>query len=189
MSPIDAAKNKHRAPIQPLDAPTLALTTLGLGFLRPAPGTWGSMPPPGLLFVLLLIGVPSTALFATTSAVLLISCVICVAFGRYAESRFGRKDAAEVVIDETAGVCVPLFATPALARALSDSGMLPGMPWFFAAMLSCGLAFVLFRVFDIIKPPPARQLERLPHGWGVLIDDLAAGAYALLAMLACVWVV
>ncbi|MEM8834791.1 MAG: phosphatidylglycerophosphatase A [Planctomycetota bacterium] len=190
MSPIDAAKNKHRAPIRPLNAPTLALTTLGLGFLRPAPGTWGSMPPSGLLFILLVIGVSDTIAHGVTSAVLFISCVFCVVWGRYAEERFGRKDAAEVVIDETAGVCLPLFAAPALAHVLYEcGGLLPGMPWFLAAMLSCGFAFVLFRIFDIIKPPPARRLERLPHGWGVLIDDLAAGVYALLAMSACVWIV
>jgi phosphatidylglycerophosphatase A len=48
--------------------------------------------------------------------------------------------------------------------------------------LYCGGAFVLFRIADIIKPWPARRLETLPHGWGVLIDDLAAAVYAMLAM-------
>ncbi|MFI4854029.1 MAG: phosphatidylglycerophosphatase A, partial [Phycisphaerales bacterium JB065] len=46
----------------------------------------------------------------------------------------------------------------------------------------CAGAFVLFRIFDISKPWPVARLEKLPHGWGVLLDDLMAGVYALLAM-------
>ncbi len=45
------------------------------------------------------------------------------------------------------------------------------------------MALLLFRVFDITKPWPARQLERLPGGWGIMLDDVAAGVYALLVML------
>lgn len=163
-------KNKHRAPIKPLNAPTLALSTGGLGFLRPAPGTWGSMPPCALVFVMLLAGANWTAITVTLVAVLILSSVACVAFGRYAEQRFGLKDAPEVVADETAGVCLPLLLWPAL----------PGNP--IEIMAYCGAAFVLFRISDIIKPWPARRLEKLPHGWGVLIDDLMAGVYAMLAM-------
>ncbi|MFU8829760.1 MAG: phosphatidylglycerophosphatase A [Phycisphaerales bacterium] len=165
-----AHKNKHRAPIRPLNFPTLALSTFGLGFLRPAPGTWGSMPPPALVFVLLLAGASMTTITVTLLVVLLLSCIACVAYGRYAETRFGLKDAPEVVADETAGVCLPLLLWPALPTG------------FFEAAFYCGGAFVLFRIADIIKPWPARRLETLPHGWGVLIDDLAAAVYAMLAM-------
>jgi len=48
--------------------------------------------------------------------------------------------------------------------------------WRFLALVA--IQFFLFRVFDVVKPPPARQLEALPAGWGVLLDDLAAGVYA-----------
>lgn len=163
-------KNKHRAPLRPLDGPTLALSTFGLGFLRPAPGTWGSMPPPALVFILLLAGASATTITVSVLIVLLLSCIACIAFGRYAEQRFGLKDAPEVVADETAGVCLPLLLWPTLPTG------------FIEAALYCGGAFILFRLSDIIKPWPARQLERLPHGWGVLVDDLMAAVYAMLAM-------
>lgn len=163
-------KNKHRAPIKPLDAPTLALSTGGLGFLRPAPGTWGSMPPPAIVFVMLLLGASAGAINAALLGVLALFSIACVVYGRYAEKRFGLKDAPEVVADETAGVCLPLLFWPTLPTG------------FVEAALYCGGAFVLFRISDIIKPWPARRLENLPHGWGVLIDDLMAGVYAMLAM-------
>ncbi len=163
---IDAPKNRHRAPIRPLNAPTLLLTSGGLGFLRPAPGTWGSMPPGAIVGVMALAGATQYAMLTVTGVVLVVSCVICVAWGRYAETRFGRKDAAEVVIDETAGVAPATMVAVWLAQGLVEQ------------IVAFGAAFVLFRAFDIIKPPPARQLEKLPHGWGVLIDDLAAGVYA-----------
>lgn len=163
-------KNKHRAPVRPLNAPTLALSTFGLGFLRPAPGTWGSMPPCALVFVMLLAGASASSVNGAAAGVLLLSCVACVAFGRYAETRFGLKDAPEVVADETAGVCLPLLFWPVMPSGL------------FEAALYCGAAFVLFRIADIIKPWPAGRLEKLPHGWGVLLDDLMAGVYAMIAM-------
>lgn len=72
-------------------------------------------------------------------------------------------DPSEVVIDEVVGMMVTLAY----------------LPWSF---ISIGLGFLLFRVFDIIKPPPARQLERLPGGWGIVMDDVVAGIYANLAL-------
>ena len=55
-----------------------------------------------------------------------------------------------------------------------------GTPWVGAAA-----AFAAFRVFDVAKPPPIRRIERLPGGWGVMADDLAAALYAA----ACLWLV
>lgn len=178
----DAPKNKLRAPLKPLNFQTLALTSGGLGFLRPAPGTWGSLPPVALAGVLLLAGATPTALNLTLAAVLAVSSALCVLFGRYGESRFGRKDAAEVVIDETAGQCLPLMALPGGAiHACSIAEHGPVQATLYAGGVCAG-AFVLFRLADIIKPWPARSLERLPHGWGVLMDDLMAGVYAMLIM-------
>jgi phosphatidylglycerophosphatase A len=72
----------------------------------------------------------------------------------------GMKDPQFVVIDEVAGQLVALIAVP-----LAWKSFLAG--------------FILFRVFDIVKPPPVRQLEALPEGTGIVLDDIAAGLYAL----------
>lgn len=175
-------KNETRAPIRPLNAPTLALSTLGLGFLRPAPGTWGSMPPCAMAGLALLGGATYGALQGMILTVLLVSCALCVRFGVYGERRFGRKDAPEVVIDETAGMCLGLHFWPASfvsACALPTEWTLDAVaPPLLRALGAVGAAFVLFRLMDILKPWPARRLEALPHGWGVLADDLMAGVYA-----------
>lgn len=163
-------KNRARAPLRPLDAPTLGLSVGGLGFLRPAPGTWGSMPPVAVLGAMQLAGATDIAMIVVTLVLLAASSAACVIWGGYAERRFGRKDAAEVVADETAGVCAPL-----LGALWAVSGERDRLVAFVAA-------FLLFRFFDIVKPPPARRLESLPLGWGVLVDDLVAGVYAMLAV-------
>lgn len=178
---LDAPKNLSRAPLRPVNLPTLALTTLGLGFLRPAPGTWGSMPPAALACALVLAGVSPTARDAMLGVVLVVSCLACVVFGRYAETRFGRKDAAEVVVDETAGQCLPLMLLP-LERVLAQTGDAGWLVRSLTVAALCGFAFVLFRIFDIVKPWPAKRAEALPHGWGTLADDLIAGLYAALVM-------
>ena len=74
-----------------------------------------------------------------------------------------RHDPGPVVIDEAAGIFVTLLWVP------------PGL---FTALGG----FLLFRVFDVLKPPPARGAERLPGGWGIVTDDLIAGAYANVAL-------
>ena len=83
------------------------------------------------------------------------------AAGKIADQQ--HPDPSEVVIDEVVGMMVTLAY----------------LPWSF---VSIGLGFLLFRVFDILKPPPARQLESLPGGWGIVIDDVVAGVYANLAL-------
>jgi phosphatidylglycerophosphatase A len=75
----------------------------------------------------------------------------------------GRKDPQFVVIDEVAGQLVALIAVP-----LAWKSFLAG--------------FILFRAFDIVKPPPVRQLEAIPDGAGIVLDDIAAGLYALVAV-------
>lgn len=75
----------------------------------------------------------------------------------------GVKDPGPVVIDEAAGLMVTLVGVP------------------FSWTAACG-AFLLFRAMDVLKPPPADRLERLPGGWGIVLDDLAAGLYANLAL-------
>jgi phosphatidylglycerophosphatase A len=75
----------------------------------------------------------------------------------------GKKDPQFVVIDETAGQLIALVAAPVAWKSLLA-------------------AFILFRAFDIVKPPPIRLLERLPEGTGIVVDDVGAGLYALAVM-------
>lgn len=169
---LDAQKNKIRAPLKPLNGPTLALSTFGLGFLRPAAGTWGSMPPPALAALFVLLGASPAWHYASMTAIFFLCSAACVIWGKYAETRFGRKDAAEVVADETAAVALALAAaSPAILYA--DS--------LWPALVFITLVFFAFRFFDIIKLWPANKLEKLPYGWGVLMDDLAAAIYAGIA--------
>jgi len=174
---FDAAPAAHQEPGGGFRL--FALTVLGLGFLRPAPGTWGSMPVPVLLGMIWLgggapaePGSPSWIAFhALLLLVLLAACATCIACGRWAEARFGRSDPREVVADETAGQVIPFLFLPPAAW----SGF-----WPMVGTLSAG--FLLFRVLDVVKPPPAAQSQRLPAGWGILVDDLIAGAMALAIM-------
>jgi phosphatidylglycerophosphatase A len=99
-----------------------------------------------------------------------------VAWGSWAAEKFGRPDPPQCVSDEAAGQWLALAFLPITsARDLC---------------IVAGMQFVLFRLLDIIKPPPVRQLEKLPAGWGILADDLAAGVLANLlgqVLLRTVW--
>ena len=81
-----------------------------------------------------------------------------------AEKAFGRVDPGEVVIDEIVGQIITFLATPKVSWI-----------WLLAG-------FFLFRAFDIVKPFPARRAERLPGGWGIMLDDVIAGLYALIVL-------
>lgn len=157
---------------------TLLVTCGGLGFLRPAPGTWGSIPPAAVAWLILILEPRGTLLNGVLLAILLISCLICVVLGPWAEQRFGRKDASQIVIDETAGQCLPLLFWPTLFLSTS----LTQMDRMISVTIAVSAAFLLFRIFDIVKPWPARGLQKLPYGWGVLVDDLFAGLYAAIIM-------
>ena len=178
-------KNVYRAKRSPFDLPTAVLTVGGLGFMRPASGTWGSLPPAILAVLLLVAGASAMWMTIIMLAVLLLASAGCVYWGRYAVTRFGRKDAAEVVADETAGCAMVFLFWPASVihdtTVLGAAGDDPLRGFILSAVLA-GAGFAAFRVFDIIKPPPASKLEALPFGWGVLLDDLAAAAFALAVM-------
>ena len=90
----------------------------------------------------------------------------CVALGAAAERIEGRKDPPSFVLDEAAGQLVALAAAP--------PPVAPGEVLF---------AFAAFRLFDIVKPFPARRLEKLRGGWGIALDDVVAGLYAWVALL------
>ena len=149
------------------------VTGLGTGYLPIAPGTWGS----GAACVVFLAAVLLTGgglwLNVAMLAVLVVSSTTCVALGRQTQEAFGRKDPSQCTIDEWAGQVVALLFLPLGAAAT--------LPLWQGGAIAAATAFVAFRVFDIFKPPPARAMEKLPLGWGVLLDDLIAGLYANLA--------
>jgi phosphatidylglycerophosphatase A len=94
----------------------------------------------------------------------LAATAIGIAVGRDPVGDYGSKDPGPFVLDEVAGMLI--------------AGLAAWTSWSPAAWMTLGIAFVWFRVTDILKPPPARQLERLPRGWGIVLDDVAAGLMA-----------
>ena len=141
---------------------TLIATFFGIGRLRPGPGSWGSA---ATVLLWAALARALSASWRTPLAIALAAVVTLV--GIPAATRVARgcgtKDPQFVVIDEVAGQLVALVAVP-----LAWKSFLAG--------------FILFRAFDIVKPPPVRQLEALPEGSGIVLDDIAAGLYALGAM-------
>jgi phosphatidylglycerophosphatase A len=140
-------------------------TFLGAGLLKPGPGTWGSLGAAAIWYFALRAAHPRPviAVFVTLAGVV-VAAAIGIPAATLVEREARHTDPGFVVIDEVAGQWLVLAATPFdLAHAV--------------------LAFLLFRFFDIVKPWPARQLERLPGGTGIVVDDLAAGVWGVLVML------
>jgi phosphatidylglycerophosphatase A len=166
---------------QPASLPLPLLTTFGLGYMRPFPGTWGSLPPVAAAAVMIAAGLgPDRAFWlyhGVLTGILLVFSLACIIFGDRAEARFGRKDASQIVADETAGQCLPLMFLPAAALQSPAT-----------AVFTLVFAFLAFRAMDILKPWPAHGLQSAPGGWGVLLDDLAAGLQALILLQLVVWI-
>jgi phosphatidylglycerophosphatase A len=148
------------------------ITGLGTGYLRPASGTWGSLPPVALALGLVSLGAAPRAIDASLAFCGILFAGACLISGERAEAHFCSKDPKSVVADEFAGQSLALMWLP----------WHEGLSMRNAILAAC--AFLLFRAFDVLKPPPARQFERLPGGTGILLDDVAAGAMASIAMLA-----
>jgi len=142
----------------------LAIATFfGVGKIPGAPGTWGSLA--AIPFFYFLLDRP----FYHLAALVAVLLVGAYASGKV-EEVLAEKDPSCVVIDEVLGMGVALFLVP--------------REWPFVVM-----AFILFRLFDIWKPYPIRRLEKLPGGWGVMVDDLVAGLYALVWVQIGMWMV
>jgi len=137
----------------------LVATFFGVGCLKPGPGTWGS-----LATILLWALISATIPMANRTWATIFAAAAVTLIGISAATRVARATSSQdpqlVVIDEVAGQLVSLIAVP-----LAWKTFLAG--------------FILFRVFDMWKPFPIRRLERLPEGTGIVVDDLAAGLYAL----------
>ena len=103
------------------------------------------------------------------TAICILGIPLCTVAARHLG---GAKDPQQIVFDEIASLPITFFLVP--------RGTLLN-PWVLAA------GFVLHRFFDITKPPPARQLERLPTGLGIMADDWAAGVYSCIGLHAILW--
>ena len=135
----------------------LIATVGGVGHAPLAPGTVASA------LTALAVGVLSPSRLALV--VMLLAVILVGTWAaQEAERSLGGKDPGAIVIDEVAGMVLAVLVLP-----LTPAVLIAG--------------FLLFRVFDIVKPYPANALQRLPGGVGVMIDDLVAGLYALLLLL------
>jgi phosphatidylglycerophosphatase A len=145
-------------------------TFFGAGLLKPGPGTYGSIAAVLLWYAAAHAFHPSPAAHAIGTVIAAVAVtLIGIPAATIVARESGREDPGHVVIDEVAGQLIALIAIP------SD--------WRHAA-----LSLLLFRLFDILKPPPIRQFERLPNGTGIMLDDVAAGLLALaVAQLAHLW--
>jgi len=130
----------------------LIATVCGLGRLPVCPGTWGSLA--GLALCILLHRYP--VFYVLVFILTFFAGVVCA--GKV-ESEGGEKDPSYIVIDELSCIFPVFFLVP-----LKIQYILTG--------------FLLYRLMDIIKVPPARALEKIKGGWGIMLDDLAAGIYS-----------
>jgi phosphatidylglycerophosphatase A len=164
-SPTDAVQNQNRTKYA-----WRVATFFGVGFLKPGPGTYGSI---AAVLLWAAVGVLRHPSPQAMLIVLLVWIALAIAAGVPAativERESGGHDPQFVVIDEVAGQWIALLFSPTDWR----HGL---------------IALVLFRLFDITKPFPIRRLERLPAGWGIVFDDVAAGLYALgIASVVRIW--
>jgi phosphatidylglycerophosphatase A len=146
-------------------------TFFGAGWGKPGPGTWGSV-----AAVLLWAGVAwgwhpaPLSLLCVLLAGIALALLVGIPAATITARESGREDPGFVVIDEVAGQWIALIGSHA--------------DWRHAL-----IALFLFRLFDITKPFPIRKLEKLPAGWGIVFDDVAAGLYALgVASLLHLWI-
>lgn len=135
----------------------LVIATCGVGYLPLMPGTFGSLVGVGIFLLLTRV--------TSGMWLVLISIVVITFAGIWAASRTeelsGRKDPGKVVVDEVAGQLISLLP----------------LTIFTLRPLTVMVSFTLFRFFDIVKPYPARRLEALKGGYGIMCDDLVAGVY------------
>ena len=132
---------------------TFLATGFGSGLSTVAPGTLGTLV--GVLICLLCLPMPWTFRLLFVLALLVLSIYVA----DKAEKIYQKKDDQRIVIDEIIGLQITMLPVP-------------------INILNLCTAFVLFRIFDIWKPFPVKNLQGLPGGWGVVIDDVAAGIYA-----------
>jgi phosphatidylglycerophosphatase A len=173
-------------------------TAAGLGYAPKAPGTFGSVAGVALSWVLLKLWphISITEAWPVVGGILVpyivpavVMTLLVAAVGVWASDRtagyLGKKDPQIVVVDEVSGQMIPLlFALGSTERYLDGmSNFHSGFWWYGDPQWKYLLVgFILFRLFDIWKPFPARQAESLPGGWGIMADDWIAGVYAAIGL-------
>lgn len=154
-----AKSAQYSTPRAPARWAVLVATGFGVGRLRPAPGTWASAITV-ILWWLFARLTPLQVHFWLAIFLALLTVIVGIPAATRVALGSGQKDPQFVVIDEVAGQLIAMIAVPVAWKSLL-------------------ISFILFRGFDIVKPPPIRSLEQLPGGWGVVLDDVAAGFCAL----------
>jgi phosphatidylglycerophosphatase A len=147
-------------------AAVLLATGFGIGYLPIAPATWASA-----VVALLLAGIAPRLGAGPLLALAALVTIAAVPISGIAERTLGH-DAHPIVIDEVAGMLVSVAWVPGIRGELGGARE--------AVLLAA--AFALFRFFDIVKPPPVHQSQRLPGGLGVVTDDVLAGLYTNLVL-------
>ena len=137
----------------------LVCTVCGVGYSPIAPGTAGSLAGLVVYAIFRVAGVGPIG----EGIALVVICVAGVWSGTLAERHFGTTDPGPGVIDEVAGMLITLYLLPAT--------------WMIA-----GVGFLIFRVLDVLKPFPARRLESLHGGWGMMADDVMVAVYGNLIL-------
>lgn len=176
----------------------LVATAAGLGYAPKAPGTFGSIAGVALSWFLLKLWphgslTDSWPVLGSLSVPYIFSAVVMTlavsAAGVWASDRTANylrtKDPQIVVVDEVSGQMIPLLFALGPTERYSDgmSNFHSGFWWHGDAQWKYLLVgFILFRLFDIWKPFPARQAESLPGGWGIMADDWIAGLYAAIGL-------
>ena len=145
-------------------------TFFGIGLVGKGGGTVASVATVAIWWAAQYLGLSHSNLAIATIIAAALSILIGIPAATIVARELGKKDPSEVVIDEVAGQLIALIGAPTSP-----------LNWKYVLA-----SLVLFRLFDIIKPPPVRQLEALPAGTGIMMDDVAAGLYAL-AIVQLLW--
>jgi phosphatidylglycerophosphatase A len=151
----------------------------GVGRIPFAPGTFGSLV--GLVWFAALLVTGRYELYLLGA---LCGAGLSVWLCGAAEKILKQKDPPSVVLDEI--IALPFCFLPWVTAQWLRNGKLPALETFLSVqhLLAVAAIFIVFRVFDILKPWPVRQSQHLPGGWGVTVDDLLAAVYvAMLSLL------
>jgi phosphatidylglycerophosphatase A len=137
-----------------IDIIKILATFFGVGYLPYFPGTWASMVGVGIYF---LLRNNFTIYISLTVVIFLLGFLVALR----AEQRFAQKDSRFIVIDELAAILILLALIPSETFIIF-------------------LAFIIFRIFDIIKPYPIKKIENFSGSWGIMLDDIVAAFYTLI---------